>query len=69
MSIHANDREAQSGTVSVRKRGGEDLGIMTLDAFCGQLSKEIAEYGRAGSDGALRQLSGGRQHEVEALRT
>ncbi len=62
------DREAQSGTVSVRKRGGEDLGTMTLDAFCGQLSEEIAEYGRAGSDGALRQLSGGRQHEVEALR-
>ena len=51
----AGDREAQAGTVSVRKRGGEDLGIMTLDAFCGLMSADVAEYGRADSDGALRQ--------------
>ncbi len=51
----AGDREAKSGTVSVRKRGGDDLGTMTLDAFCGHLSADVAEYGRASSDGALRQ--------------
>ena len=49
------DREAESGSVSVRKRGGEDLGKMTIEAFCDRLGEEIADYGRSGSDGALRQ--------------
>ncbi len=51
----AGDREARSGAVSVRKRGGGDLGVMKLDAFCGRLSADIAAYGRASSDGAFRQ--------------
>lgn len=51
------DREAQSGTVAVRKRGGEDLGIMTLAAFCDHIGADVAEYGRGkSSDGALRQI-------------
>ena len=54
----AGDREAQSGTVSVRKRGGEDLGTMTLDAFCGHLGDDVAEYGRTSSDSALQQQVG-----------
>ncbi len=49
----AGDREAQSGTISVRTRGGEELGTMTLDAFCGHLRADVAAYGRASSDGAL----------------
>ncbi len=51
------DREAGSGSVSVRKRGGEDLGRMTVDAFCGHLGEEVAQFGRSGSDGALRQTA------------
>ena len=51
------DREAQAGTVAVRKRGGEDLGIMTLAAFCDHIGTDVAEYGRGkSSDGALRQI-------------
>ena len=50
------DREAGSGSVSVRKRGGEDLGKMTVDAFCDRLGEEVARYGRSGSDGALHQI-------------
>ena len=51
------DREAVSGSVSVRKRGGEDLGTMTIDAFCDHLGEEVARFGRSGSDGALRQTA------------
>ena len=51
------DREAGSGSVSVRKRGGEDLGKMTVDAFCDHLGEEVAQFGRSGSDGALRQTA------------
>jgi len=38
-------REAQDGTVAVRTRKGEDLGSMTLDAFCARLAGEIASHG------------------------
>jgi len=42
------DREAQSGPVSVRKLGGEDLGKMTIAAFCDRLGGEVARRGRTG---------------------
>jgi len=42
------DREAQSGSVSVRKLGGEDLGKMTIAAFCDRLGGEVARRGRTG---------------------
>jgi threonyl-tRNA synthetase len=35
--IIVGDKERQENTVSVRQRGGEDLGQMGLDAFIGKL--------------------------------
>ncbi len=40
------DKEVESGTVAVRKRGGEDLGAMTFDDFCTHLSQDVARFGR-----------------------
>ena len=40
------DKEVNAGTVAVRKRGGEDLGMMTFDDFCTHLSQDIARFGR-----------------------
>ena len=37
----------ESGTVAVRKRGGEDLGAMTFDDFCTHLSQDVAHFGRS----------------------
>ena len=36
------DREKENGTLSVRTRGGEDLGSMTVDAFAARLREEGA---------------------------
>ena len=36
------DREKENGTLSVRTRGGEDLGSMTVDAFAARLREEQA---------------------------
>ncbi|BAU48241.1 threonyl-tRNA synthetase [Sulfurifustis variabilis] len=38
-------REALDGTVAVRTRTGEDLGVMTLEAFSERLTREIAGRG------------------------
>ncbi len=38
-------REALDGTVAVRTRKGEDLGAMTLEAFCTRLASDIAGRG------------------------
>ena len=35
------DKEAESGTVSVRTRGGVDLGAMSFDEFAARLKKEV----------------------------
>jgi threonyl-tRNA synthetase len=40
------DREAESETVAVRARRGEDLGVMTVDEFGRHLASEVARYGR-----------------------
>ena len=37
------EKEAQTGTVSVRARGGENLGVMSLDAFIERISTENRE--------------------------
>jgi threonyl-tRNA synthetase len=42
------DKEVESGTLAVRKRGGEDLGTMTMDDFCNHLSQDVAHFGRSG---------------------
>jgi len=47
------DKEVESGSVSVRKRGGEDLGTMTIGDFCDHLGRDIAQFGR--SENALQQ--------------
>lgn len=41
------DKEVESATVAVRKRGGEDLGTMTFDDFCTLLSQDVASFGRS----------------------
>lgn len=41
------DKEVESGTVAVRKRGGEDLGTMTFDEFNTLLSQDVARFGRS----------------------
>jgi threonyl-tRNA synthetase len=41
------DKEVESGSVAVRKRGGEDLGPMTVDDFCEYLSEDVARLGRS----------------------
>ena len=40
------EKEAQTGTVSVRARGGENLGVMSLDAFIERISPENRERTR-----------------------
>jgi threonyl-tRNA synthetase len=40
------DKEAESGTVAVRTRHGEDLGSMDLDALCALLTEDVARRGR-----------------------
>ena len=40
------EKEAQTGTVSVRARGGETLGVMSLDAFIERISTENRERTR-----------------------
>ena len=40
------EMEAQTGTVSVRARGGENLGVMSLDAFIERISTENRERTR-----------------------
>ncbi len=39
------EKEAQNGTLAVRTRTGEDLGVMTLAAFGTRLTQEIAGHG------------------------
>ncbi len=41
------DKEVESGSVAVRKRGGEDLGPMTVDDFCEYLSEDVGRLGRS----------------------
>lgn len=40
------EKEAQTGTVSVRARGGENLGVMSFDAFIERISTENRERTR-----------------------
>jgi threonyl-tRNA synthetase len=38
----AGDKEKVAGTVAVRARGNQDLGVMSVDAFIELISKDIA---------------------------
>ena len=42
----AGEREKESGSVSVRKRSGEDLGVMPLASFVELLRREVESFGR-----------------------
>jgi threonyl-tRNA synthetase len=44
------DKEAESGSVSVRTRDGEDLGVHELSAFAKLLAKDVARLGRSVSE-------------------
>ena len=39
-------KEMEDGTVSVRNRKGENLGVMTLDDFAAKIRAEIASRAR-----------------------
>ena len=41
------DKEVQAETVSVRKRGGEDLGSMGISALCEYVSKDVGQFSRS----------------------
>ena len=41
------DKEVQAETVSVRKRGGEDLGSMGIATLCEHISKEAGQFSRS----------------------
>jgi threonyl-tRNA synthetase len=43
----AGDRELENGEVSVRTREGNDLGIMSIDAFVSYLADDISRFGRS----------------------
>ena len=40
--VVVGDREMTSGTVSVRMRGGKDLGVMSIDEFSKRLMADTA---------------------------
>jgi threonyl-tRNA synthetase len=40
------DKEIETGSVAVRTRAGEDLGVMTIDDFYSYLSDDVALFGR-----------------------
>ena len=39
--IVIGDKEVENGTIAVRTRKGEDLGVMSIDAFVGRLEQDI----------------------------
>ena len=41
------DKEVQAETVSVRRRGGEDLGSMGISALCEHVSKDVGQFSRS----------------------
>jgi threonyl-tRNA synthetase len=43
----AGDRELENGEVSVRTREGNDLGIMSIDAFVSYLANDVSRFGRS----------------------
>jgi threonyl-tRNA synthetase len=43
----AGDRELENGEVSVRTREGNDLGIMSIDAFVSYMADNVSQFGRS----------------------
>jgi threonyl-tRNA synthetase len=46
------DKELEADSVAVRARKGQDLGIMSIDAFVELIEKDIANRGRIDADAA-----------------
>ncbi len=46
--IVVGDKEKQAAQVAVRARGGQDLGVMTLDALMKMIGADVSGRGRAG---------------------
>ena len=42
------DKEVEAETLSVRKRGGEDLGSMEISSLCELISKDVDQFSRIG---------------------
>lgn len=42
------EKEVQAGTVAVRARGGQDLGVMTLDAFAQLVQRDVSTRANVG---------------------
>jgi threonyl-tRNA synthetase len=49
--IVIGDKEVENGTVAVRTREGEDLGVMTYDEFSELLRTDVARKGRINQNG------------------
>jgi threonyl-tRNA synthetase len=47
--IVVGDKEVENNTIAVRTRTGEDLGVMTVEAFEAHLQSDVASKGIAGS--------------------
>jgi threonyl-tRNA synthetase len=62
--VVVGDQEKASGQVAVRARGGQSLGVMSLEAFADQLQVEIESRGRTSPLIALAQSSPSSQKEV-----
>jgi len=43
------DKEMESGALAVRTRGGEDLGVMSVEDFAERLAADVAQRGRSQS--------------------
>ncbi len=41
------DKEMETGSIAVRTQKGEDLGTMSIDAFCERLAADVARLGRS----------------------
>ncbi len=44
------DKEAEAGTVAVRTRYGEDLGVLSIEDFVSHLERDVARRGRIDVD-------------------
>ncbi|WP_058021729.1 threonine--tRNA ligase [Pseudohongiella spirulinae] len=44
------DREMENNRIAVRTREGEDLGVMTIEAFAEHMAAAVARFGRTGAE-------------------
>jgi threonyl-tRNA synthetase len=44
------DKEMETGSIAVRTQKGEDLGSMSVEAFCERLTADVNRLGRSNSE-------------------